>query len=75
MTFEEALELFGLRRIPSEAVLKVLRNDAVKEAIEAKDEDRQKEIHRAFAVLIGKEEAELKVGQGSDSAGPTGFPA
>ena len=54
MTFEEALELFGLRRIPSEAVLKVLRNDAVKEAIEAKDEDRQKEIHRAFAVLIGK---------------------
>lgn len=73
MTFEEALELFGLRRIPSEAVLKVLRNDAVKEAIEAKDEDRQKEIHRAFAVLIGKEEAELKVGQGSESAGPTGF--
>jgi len=42
MTFEEALELFGLRRIPSEAVLKVLRNDAVKEAMETKDEERQK---------------------------------
>ena len=43
MTFEEALELFGLSRIPSEAVLKVLRNDAVKEAMEAKDEERQKD--------------------------------
>ena len=73
MTFEEALELFGLRRIPSEAVLKVLRNDAVKEAIENKDEDRQKDIHRAFAVLTGKEDAELNVGQGAKASGPTGF--
>lgn len=73
MTFEEALELFGLRRIPSEAVLKVLRNDAVKEAIEAKDEDRQKDIHRAFAVLTGKEDAELDIGQDGSSTGPTGF--
>ncbi len=73
MTFEEALELFGLSRIPSEAVLKVLRNDAVKEAMEAKDEERQKDIHRAFAVLTGKEDAELNVGQGVSDAGPTGI--
>ena len=73
MTFEEALELFGLRRIPSEAVLKVLRNDAVRCAIEANDEERQKKIHRAFAVLIGKEEAQVAVDLGATRTGPTGF--
>lgn len=44
MTFEEALELFGLRRIPSEGVLKVLRNDAVKEAVENKDKSYKKRL-------------------------------
>lgn len=74
MTYEEALELFGLSRIPSEAVLKILRNDAVKAAVEQKNEDRQKDINAAFAVLIGKEDAEIAVGQGAESAaGPTGF--
>ena len=74
MTYEEALELFGLSRIPSEAVLKILRNDAVKAAVEQKDEDRQKDINAAFAVLIGKEDAEIAAGQGAQSAaGPTGF--
>ena len=73
MTYEEALELFGLSRIPSEAVLKVLRNDAVKVAIEQKDEDRQKDINAAFAVLIGKEDAEIADGHGEDRTGPSGF--
>lgn len=73
MTYEEALELFGLRRIPSEAVLKVLRNDAIKEAVEQRDEERQKQINKAFAVLIGKEEATLPaVGSGAGRTGPTG---
>ncbi len=52
MTFEDALELFGLSRIPSEAVLKVLRNDAVKEAMEAKDEERVKS-HKGTYLPIG----------------------
>ena len=73
MTYEEALELFGLSRIPSEAVLKILRNDAVKAAVEQKDEDRQKDINAAFAVLIGKEDAEIAVGQDAEHSGPTGF--
>ena len=73
MTYEEALELFGLSRIPSEAVLKVLRNDAVKVAIEQKDEDRQKDINAAFAVLIGKEDAELADGHGEERTGPSGL--
>ncbi len=73
MTYEEALELFGLSRIPSEEVLKVLRNDAVKAAVEQKDEDRQKDINVAFAVLIGKEDAEIAVGQSVNGLGPTGF--
>lgn len=74
MTYEEALELFGLRRIPSVAVLKVLRNDAIKDAVEQKDEELQKKINLAFAVLIGKEEATLPVvGSGAGRAGPTGY--
>ncbi|MBL4886637.1 MAG: hypothetical protein JKY95_19195 [Planctomycetaceae bacterium] len=73
MTYEEALELFGLSRIPSEAVLKILRNDAVKAAVEQKDEERQKAINSAFAVLIGKEDAEIADGQGEKRTGPSGL--
>ena len=73
MTYEEALELFGLSRIPSESVLKILRNDAVKAAVEEKDEDRQKDINAAFAVLIGKEDATIPEVHGSKDAGPSGF--
>lgn len=73
MTYEEALELFGLSRIPSEAVLKILRNDAVKAAVEQKDEERQKDINAAFAVLIGKEDAELSVGHSEERTGPAGL--
>ena len=73
MTYEEALELFGLSRIPSEAVLKILRNDAVKAAVEQKDEERQKSINSAFAVLIGKEDAEIADGHGGERSGPSGF--
>ena len=73
MTYEEALELFGLSRIPSEAVLKILRNDAVKVAVEEKDEELQKDINAAFAVLIGKEDATIPEVHGSNSAGPSGF--
>ncbi len=73
MTYEEALELFGLSRIPSEAVLKILRNDAVKAAVEQKDEERQKNINAAFAVLIGKEDAEIADGQGEERTGASGF--
>ena len=73
MTYEEALELFGLSRIPSEAVLKILRNDAVKAAVEQKDEERQKDINSAFAVLIGKEDAELADGHGAKRTGLSGF--
>lgn len=73
MTYEEALELFGLSRIPSEAVLKVLRNDAVKEAVEQKDEELQKEINRAFAVLSGKEDATISIAEAQEKKGPGGY--
>jgi len=73
MTYEEALELFGLSRIPSEAVLKVLRNDASKVAVEQQDQERQKAINAAFAVLIGKEDAEIADGHGEGRTGPSGF--
>lgn len=57
MTSEEAWELSGLQWIPSVAVLKVLRNEAIKDVAEQKDEKLQKKINGAFEVLIGSSKA------------------
>lgn len=59
MTYEEALEVFGLSRIQSIETMKVLRNAAAKQAHLANDTQRLIVINAAWAILSGKEEAEL----------------
>ncbi|MFA5952006.1 MAG: hypothetical protein WC807_17165 [Hyphomicrobium sp.] len=60
MTYKEALAVFGLTRIMGAAAMKVFYHDAARKARDAGDVEREKVIHHAWAVLIGKEEASLK---------------
>jgi hypothetical protein len=59
MTYTEALAVFGLTRIMDAAVMKVFYHDAARKARDAGDEEREKIIHKAWAVLTGKEDATL----------------
>lgn len=59
MTYAEALAVFGLTRIMDPAVMKVFYHDAARKARDVGDEEREKTIHKAWAVLTGKEDATL----------------
>lgn len=59
MTYEDALAVLGLRRILAEKQMRVLRDEKVRDARAGSDEEREKLIHQAWAVLTGKEEAAL----------------
>jgi hypothetical protein len=59
VTYEDALEVLGLRRILAEKQMRVQRDEMVRDARARSDEEREKLIHQAWAVLTGKEEAAL----------------
>lgn len=60
MTYEDALEVLGLRRILAEKQMRVQRDEKVRAARDHNEEEREKLIHQAWAVLTGKEEAALE---------------
>lgn len=73
MTYEEALAVLGLRRILPEKQMRVQRDEKVRLARGRGDEEWEKNIHEAWAVLTGKAEAELEELPASNEKGPVGL--